>query len=377
MGDLGVYIHYPWCRSLCPYCDFPVALGRPGKIPHEAYAAAVLSELDGRAEAFAGRELVSIYFGGGTPSLWPARYLARVIEAVRARLGPGRAALEVTIEANPTDCQPAIMAEWKRAGINRLSIGVQSFDQADLVTLGRDHQVGDGPSALALATAAGFSSVSADLIFGTPGQLATKALEPSVARMAEAGCEHLSVYELTFESATLFGKAQRAGRLAPLPDPALEEKYVAIHELLTARGYEHYEISSYALPGFRSVHNSLYWNGGEFLGIGCGAASFRIEPGGGAVRRTNLRSAPRYLRAHGTDRAGEICHASPEEVAQDRLWLALRTSDGAVDADLQPHAGLCDWLLRSGLATAAGGRIRPTLRGFLCADRVAKRVVGA
>src|SRR5690242_5240702 len=140
--ELGVYIHYPWCRSRCSYCDFAIAIARDGPPPHERYLTAILEELALRAPMFDGRVLASIYLGGGTPSLWPAPYLARVVDAVSQRFASGVAVPEVTLEANPVDCTPANLGDWRAAGITRLSIGVQSFAAADLVVLGRDHAMG-------------------------------------------------------------------------------------------------------------------------------------------------------------------------------------------------------------------------------------------
>src|SRR5688500_13403165 len=154
VADLGIYIHFPWCRNLCSYCDFPVVVARPGnEPPHDAYADAILAELDPRAGDLAGRRLVSIYLGGGTPSLWREDAIARVLAAAAARSGAALDGLEVTIEANPTDCTPARMAAWRAAGISRVSIGVQSLDAGELVTLGRDHRMGDGKRAVEAALA--------------------------------------------------------------------------------------------------------------------------------------------------------------------------------------------------------------------------------
>lgn len=375
MADLGVYIHYPWCRKLCPYCDFPVAVWGHGEIPHVEYREAVLAELGERADRFAGGRLVSIYFGGGTPSLWPASELGAVIAAVRGQFDAADAELEVTIEANPTDCTVEGLAAWQAAGINRVSIGVQSFDASDLVTLGRDHRQGDGRAALAAARQAGFQEVSADLIIGTPGATATSVLEPSVTTMLEAGLPHLSIYELTIEERTAFGKAARRGELSPLDDDRLADKYTATHEALTGRGYEHYEISSYALPGHRAVHNSLYWRGAPFVGLGCGAASLALDHDGGGERWTNVRSARQYLRARGDERVAERSRIDAEELARDRIWLGLRTIDGVAEADFDQRPDLLAQLLAAELVTRQNGRIQPTLRGFLFHDQLSRRVV--
>jgi putative oxygen-independent coproporphyrinogen III oxidase len=359
--DLGVYLHFPWCRKLCPYCDFAVEVGPPA---HEAYLDAITRELEVRAGAFSG-ELASIYLGGGTPSLWRPDCIAAAIERIRARFGG--APREITIEANPTDCSEANLAAWRAAGIDRVSIGVQSFEPRELVALGRDHRFGDGRAAIARTRAAGLS-ISADFILGVAG-LAEAPGVPAV----DTSTDHLSVYELTIEERTAFGKRVRDGRLVPLSEDTLIELYLATHAQLTAAGYEHYEISSYARPGKRAVHNALYWRGAAFLGLGVGAASLELAGDGSGRRATNPRRAAAYLAAPGTP--AEVIDSTAGELAADRAWLGLRTSDGVAEADLAPAPGLVEWLVAEQLAERREARICPTLRGFLMADRIAARVV--
>jgi len=373
-AELGVYIHYPWCRRLCPYCDFAVAVARKRPIPQRAYLDAVLAELADRAPELAGRRLVSIYFGGGTPSLWPADCLAQVIAAVGDAF-PGAAPAEVTLEANPVDCTADALAGWRRIGITRVSIGVQSLDPGELVTLGRDHGQGDGRAAVLAAAAAGLSSFSADAIIGVPGG-APGAAEPSVTALAALGPPHLSVYELTIEARTRFGHQQRRGELHGHGDELLADKLAWVHHRLEELGYQHYEVSSYARPGHRAIHNALYWSGAEYLGLGCGAASFRRD-GAAGLRWSNTRAAGRYLRSRGGERVTERVELTAEQVAEDALWLGMRTSDGVSEAALAGRPRVRDGLVRDGLARAEGGRIRPTLRGFLHADEIARRLVAA
>jgi coproporphyrinogen III oxidase-like Fe-S oxidoreductase len=249
---------------------------------------------------------------------------------------------------------------------------VQSWDAADLAALGRDHAMGDGPAAIAAAHGAGFDVVSADLILGAPG-VARDALTapPSVAAAVASGVAHVSVYELTIEPATAFGKRARAGALPILPEDDLASLYESTHHALTAAGFEHYEVSSYARPGRRAVHNSLYWRGAEYLGLGMGAASFVRSDDGGAVRQVNSRRLADY-QAGGAARIAERTPLSADEVATDELWLAMRTVDGAPAVAL---GSLGAWLLAGGLGETRGDRICPTLRGFLFADQIASRVV--
>jgi oxygen-independent coproporphyrinogen-3 oxidase len=370
VSELGIYLHYPWCRKLCPYCDFAVEVGPP---EHERYVAAIEAELAARADGFAGTP-VSIYFGGGTPSLWRPDCIAAAIAAIGARYAVRPSDLEITLEVNPTDCEPDRLAAWRAAGVNRISIGVQSLAPDELVVLGRDHRFGDGPAALARVIAAGGFTVSCDFILGTPVPGA-RARPAWIDDIVATAVDHLSVYELTIEDRTAFGQRVRSGRLVPLDEDTLAELYVATHDALVGVGFEHYEISSYARGGRRAVHNSLYWRGAAFLGLGVGAASLQLDPAGGGVRATNPRRATDYLRAPGT--AAETVTSSAAEMAADRAWLGLRTVDGVTLASLAHVPEVVGWLVADGLAEVRGGRICPTLRGFLMADRIAARIVQA
>ena len=334
-----------------------------GAPPHAAYADAILAELEARAGGFTG-PLDSIYLGGGTPSIWEDADVARVIAAVIARWGTPR---EVTIEANPTDCLPARLDAWRAAGIDRISIGVQSLAAEELVTLGRDHRHGDGLAALERVLGHGGFRTSADFILGTPGS--AHGLD-WISRVAATGVDHLSVYELTIEDRTAFGKRVRDGRLVPLDEQALADLYEGAHAALGGAGFEHYEISSYARPGRRAIHNSRYWTGAAYLGLGVGAASLELLPGGDAIRATN----PRRWTAYARGAAAEITQVPAGEMATDRLWLGMRTSDGVEEGAL---GDLGAAFVTEGLAERRGGRICPTLRGFLMADTIAARIVQA
>lgn len=241
---------------------------------------------------------------------------------------------------------------------------MQSLDPGDLVVLGRDHRFGDGRGAVERSIAAGFST-SADFILGTPGGARTP--------VETLPADHLSIYELTIEERTSFGQRVRDGRLVPLDEDTLANLYISTHERLTSAGYEHYEISSYARPGQRAVHNGLYWRGAPFLGLGVGAASLEHRPDGSAVRATNPRRATAYLASPGTP--AERVEIPPAEMAADRAWLGLRTSEGLAEHELAAAPGVADWLVGGGLAERRDGRILPTLRGFLFADRIAARIV--
>jgi oxygen-independent coproporphyrinogen III oxidase len=378
-SPLGVYVHFPWCRRRCPYCDFAVEVAAVP--PHEDYLAAVLAELAELAPRFAGRALVSIYFGGGTPSLWRPDCVARLIAAVGARW-PAAAPLEITMEANPTDCEAERLAAWKDAGVTRVSVGVQSTRPGELALLGRDHRVGDGMAALERIGAAGGLELSADFIVGVPRSrrlpMAGAEAEPSaelqwIEALAASPARHASVYELTIEEGAAFAKRVRDGRLTPRESDALAELYLAVHDAMAARGFQHYEISSYAQPGHRAVHNSLYWSGGDYLGLGVGAASYRRLPDGSAERWSNVRRFAAYRQ----QRLAEQRSVPAAEDRADRLWLGMRTSDGVRAEQLAPLAGVTEWLLAGELATIEAGRVAPTVRGFLFADAIAERISAA
>jgi len=290
---------------------------------------------------------------------------------VRARFGAPR---EVTLEANPTDCTDDNLSAWRAAGIDRLSIGMQSTDPQELVVLGRDHRFGDGAQALDRVLAHGGFAVSCDFILGTPvAGRSPRDVASWLPAIAARPIDHLSIYELTIEPRTAFGKRAQDGRLVPHDDDALADLYTHAHELARAAGFDHYEISSYARPGKRAIHNSLYWIGAPYLGLGVGAASLAIAADGRGIRATNPRRATDYLRDPGAP--AERIELSAGEMARDRAWLGMRTSDGVDAAALPPQ--VADELCASGLAERRGERICPTLRGFLLADRVAARIVQA
>lgn len=372
----GVYIHFPYCRKRCPYCDFAVHVR--ATIPHEAYATGVLRELELRAPLFDGRQPVSVYFGGGTPGLWRADSLGRVLEGVRGAFGGER--LEVTVEANPDDLPPAHLGALRGVGVNRLSIGVQSLQRRHLQALGRLHGPEEARAAVVAARAAGFTDLSLDLMFGLVTQTLTE-LEADLAELLALEADHLSIYNLTIEDRTAFGGLLRAGQLAAPAAEVAAEMYERIGERLARGGYEHYEISSWARPGHRAVHNSLYWTGGEYLGLGCSAHSFRRLPDGGGERSSSVRGVDAWLRAP-TQAAVEVLDQAALE--REAVWLGLRLLDGldrvrhrslyGVDP-VARHAAAIERLVAEGLVETTPQRLRLTARGVLFADEVGARFV--
>ncbi|MBK9069823.1 MAG: radical SAM family heme chaperone HemW [Myxococcales bacterium] len=376
-GEAGLYVHVPWCRTLCPYCDFAVHIKR-GELPHRAYLEALLGEFDARRDALGAATLQTIYIGGGTPSLWDPACVAELLIHVGARCAVAPAA-EVTLEVNPIDCTPQNLARWRAAGCNRLSIGVQALDEATLAFLGRGPHHGDGRAAVEAARATGFTNISIDFILGA-GEL--PALQVAIESLAPL-VTHMSVYELTIEAATQFGRRQAKGTLPMAPDEAIAHAYVAVDAQLTALGFAHYEVSSYARSGFESRHNGAYWTGRPYLGIGVGAASLLIarppqgDPDIVARREVNLRSTPEYLRRRGLEVSHEVQQIQQLEMYRELIWLGLRTMRGVTHQALDQFIGLAEWLQQRGLVTSDGARWVPTLRGYLFANEVARKVLAA
>ncbi|MBX3270894.1 MAG: radical SAM family heme chaperone HemW [Sandaracinaceae bacterium] len=330
----SAYVHFPWCLAKCPYCDFASAAIRRAEVPHDAYADAVLAELSARD--LSGRALVSVFFGGGTPSLWDPAALGRVLAAVRAAFGCTDP-IEVTVECNPTSLDADKAARLREVGVNRLSIGVQSLDDARLRFLGRLHDAAGALRALD-AVVPVMERVSADLMFGMPGQRAGDFAE-ELARVLATGVEHVSAYALTIEPDTQFGALHRKGRLALAPEDDFADTFERAREQLAAAGFSHYEVSNHARPGRESQHNLHYWRGGDYLGLGAGAV--------GALDGLRTKNDPRperYLAAP----AGAVVFEetlSPEDRVREALMLGLRTREGvALDAvrartGLDPRAG--------------------------------------
>jgi oxygen-independent coproporphyrinogen-3 oxidase len=382
---LGVYVHVPFCERICPYCDFPVVAARSlTPADEDRYLAALLAELAARAGDFAGRALDTIYFGGGTPSLLRAESLARVIEATRATFsGEPR---EITLEANPSTTERGRLPAFRAAGVNRLSLGVQSFDDDTLRRLGRAHRAAECHATLDAARAAGFQNVSLDLIFGAPGQSDAALRRDLTAALAHRP-EHVSAYALTLEPGTPFARAVTADKLAVPDDDAVAEMMLALGERLEGAGLARYEISSWARPGREAVHNRRYWQRRPVLGLGVGAHSTdpaRADAPHGA-RTANERALGAYLaRIEAGRRAPPEREALREATARaEAVFLALRTREGlsaaafAAEFGAAPRAFLAAAIESARaeglLAENAAGDLALTERGWLFADEVASR----
>jgi oxygen-independent coproporphyrinogen-3 oxidase len=290
---LALYVHFPWCVRKCPYCDFN-SHTLHGELEEQGYVAALQRDLAAQAPAAAGREVSSIFFGGGTPSLFSPRAMALLLEFARRQLTLA-ADLEVTLEANPGTIERGRFSEYRAAGITRVSLGAQSFDDARLAALGRIHSADETRRAAAELHAAGIDNFNIDLMYGLPGQDAGAALHDLEAALA-LNPSHLSHYQLTIEAGTVF-----AGRPPALPDDETTDQMLdACHERLAQAGFPRYEISAYAAPGRRCRHNLNYWSFGDYLGVGAGAhGKLSLPAAGEVIRTTQAREPRRYLASAG------------------------------------------------------------------------------
>lgn len=381
----GIYLHIPFCRVRCPYCDFNTYAGIDDRIP--AYVDALLRDL--REQLSAQPEpldVETIYFGGGTPSLLPASAVASLLDAIAAGSAL-RPAAEVTLEANPGTVDRAGLEALRAAGINRLTIGCQSFQPELLAALGRAHTVNDTRAAIAAARQAGFDNLNLDLMFGLTGQ-DLEAWGRDLDAALACDPQHLSLYNLTVEPGTPYARQQAQGRL-PLPG---EEEQRAMYELAWSRsadaGLERYEVSNFARPGRQCRHNRLYWEGDAWLGVGAGAHGYQPPRAGDAHwgrRAWNLRGVGRYIAAVREGRGPEEGHEelTREEAMTEALLLGLRLREGLDRPAFASRFGFdpaeamgaaLDRAVEAGLAEVLPGRIRTTEAGGIIADYVVQEL---
>jgi oxygen-independent coproporphyrinogen-3 oxidase len=331
----SVYVHFPWCARKCPYCDFATEPLRAESLPHQAYADAVLRELEGRSEDLRGRVLTSVFVGGGTPSLWNAHALGRVLAGIREAFDAEVEDLEVTAECNPSSLTRAGAAQLREVGVDRLSIGVQSLRDRHLRFLGRLHDSSRAIAALEEAVAE-IPRVSADMMFGMPGQSSAE-LDEDVARITDTGVRHVSAYALTIEEKTMFGSLHRAGRLEVAPEEAYASMFEDLEASFDGLGWRHYEVSNYAIAGEESRHNLHYWRGGAYLGLGAAAVGCLDHGPGRAERWRNDPNPQRYLRGQTLESERETL--GPDEIIREALMLGLRTAEGMNLEDTRVRAG--------------------------------------
>jgi len=370
-AGFGVYVHWPFCLAKCPYCDFNSHVRRsPPDQPR--YVAAFSAEIAHMAEIAPQRSVTSIFFGGGTPSLMEPRTVAAILDAI-ARNWPVEAGAEVTLEANPTSVEASRFRGYREAGVNRVSLGVQALNDADLKALGRMHTVDEAMDALATASSI-FRRVSFDLIYARPSQ-SPRAWRDELETAISRATEHLSLYQLTIEPGTPFDSLWRAGKLEPPPSDEARALYEISQEICAGRGLPAYEVSNHARPGAECRHNLTYWRYGEYAGIGPGAHGRLVAPRGrlalATERRPELWAEQALEDGHGVTERELL---SPREQGDEFLLMGLRLSEGIDPARYAALSGRelaqdrVAHLVALGLAELRQGQIRATPEGFLVLD---------
>jgi putative oxygen-independent coproporphyrinogen III oxidase len=371
-APFGVYVHWPFCKAKCPYCDFNSHV-RHGAVDKKRFLAAYLRELDHFAALAGKRRVSSVFFGGGTPSLMSPSVVAAIIEAIATRweLAPDA---EITLEANPTSVEAENFAGYRVAGVNRLSLGIQALDDRSLKALGRLHTADEALAALALAKHH-FNRVSFDLIYAREGQTARDWRE-ELTRALEHAADHLSLYQLTIEEGTPFAALHAAGSLR-IPNSELAKKlYLLTQELCEAAELPAYEISNHARPGSESRHNLLYWRGHDYAGVGAGAHG-RITSGGVKRALSTNKSPEGWLAQVEAQRHGIVSDEalSADDAAEEYLLMGLRLVEGIDLARLAEIGGSVDEdrlaaLEGDNLIARNGSRLAATPAGRLVLNRL-------
>ena len=374
---IGLYLHIPYCTVRCSYCDFYLLPGRKREIP--VYVEALCGEIASAGGEFPGRAADTVHLGGGTPSLLPPSLLAGVLESVRSSfaLAPGA---EIALEANPEDLDRSRLLGYAAAGVNRLSIGVQSLDDGLLKLMRRPHDARKAIVAVEEARRSPVRSLGVDLILGLPRQERGPALE-GIASLLDRGVDHVSLYLLEVHRRTLLGKDVACGRTAPMDDDEAARLYEEAADLLEGRGFEHYEISNFARPGHRSRHNVKYWTDLDYMGFGPSAHSHA-----GERRWANASDLRAYLARRGTGVARVEDDRSRASRAVEALVSGLRLAEGVdlgalrarYGADFIPPDDACiDVLAGAGLLERDSVRLRLTRRGRLVSNEVFERLLPA
>jgi oxygen-independent coproporphyrinogen-3 oxidase len=358
-----IYIHVPFCARRCSYCDFSIAVRRV--VPVEEYLAALDAELRTRVGQLAPAEVDTIYFGGGTPSRLGGAGLARAVALVERHF-PRAAGAEITVEANPEDVSVEAARAWTAAGVNRLSLGSQSFDDRVLAWMHRTHDAGAIAGAVAAARSAGIDNLSLDLIFALPQALG-RDFEQDVRRLLELAPDHVSLYGLTVEAGTPLGRWVARGITTEQPEEGYEAEFLAAHALLTEAGFDHYEVSNYGRPGRRSRHNSAYWSGVPYVGVGPAAHGFD-----GDTRRWNARgyAAWRGAATSGVDPIEGAERLTDANRAAEAVYLGLRSDAGLLLGD-SDRALVTPWIEAGWASLDRDGRLRCTPKGWLRLDALA------
>ncbi|MBU9822965.1 radical SAM family heme chaperone HemW [Rahnella sp. BCC 1045] len=342
LPPLSLYIHIPWCVQKCPYCDFN-SHALKGEVPHDDYVAHLLADLDADLHLAAGRSVGTIFIGGGTPSLLSSEAMQNLLDGVRARL-PLDASAEITMEANPGTVEADRFSGYQRAGVNRISIGVQSFDAQKLERLGRIHGPEEAKRAAHLATGLNLRSFNLDLMHGLPDQTLEEALD-DLRQAIALNPPHLSWYQLTIEPNTMY-----ASRPPTLPDDdALWDIFEQGERLLTAAGYQQYETSAYAKPGYQCQHNLNYWRFGDYLGIGCGAHGKLTQPDGQILRTVKTKHPRGYMQGRYMDKQHPV---ETEDLPFEFFMNRFRLLEAAPREEFGLYTGLDESVIRAQLDEA-------------------------
>ena len=376
--DVGLYVHWPYCARICPYCDFNVVRDRGRSEEQAGLVEAILADLQAQRVLTGARRLASIFFGGGTPSLMAPEAVARIVAAARD-LFPPAGEIEITLEANPTDAEAGRFAALADAGINRLSMGVQALDDVALRFLGRDHSAAEALRAVDLARRA-FDRLSIDLIYARPDQTPDDWAAELTTALA-LGFEHVSPYQLTIEPTTAFGRAFARGTLTPPDEDRAASLYETTQDVLSAAGFDAYEVSNHARgQAARSSHNLHVWRGGDYLGLGPGAHG-RLTLDGVRTATVAHRRIADYVAgvSAGTPWSDRDAQG-PADAAEERFLLALRTTEGASVGllsvlDLSPARAPVADLIADGFLMLQDGRLIATARGRPVLDGVLKALL--
>ncbi|MDB4907202.1 MAG: oxygen-independent coproporphyrinogen oxidase [Gemmatimonadetes bacterium] len=366
MNPRHAYIHVPFCARRCTYCDFAIAVR--GVVPVDEYVSHLARELDRRFPRRDAWPVDTIYLGGGTPSRLGGEGVARALDVLRARMQPAEG-VEVTIEANPEDVSPESVAQWREAGVNRISLGAQSFDDRVLTWMHRVHDAQATRDAVRTLRDGGITNLSLDLIFSLP-----EALERDWSRDLDEALalepDHLSLYGLTVEPHTPLGRRTARGDDVESPEERYESEFLLAHERVTGAGLDHYEVSNFGRPGRRSRHNSSYWANVAYAGLGPAAHEFD-----GSVRRWNVGPYAHWLRAldSGADPMEGSEELTPDNRIAEGVYLGLRTSDGLALTDSE-GADAASWVSAGWGTLDAGNVLRLTASGWLRLDSIAARL---
>jgi putative oxygen-independent coproporphyrinogen III oxidase len=384
-NSFSVYIHLPFCADRCLYCDF-FSTRVTGSIPYDNYVESLGREWQYRKYHAGERDMGTLYIGGGTPSLWPAHQLGRILSFFELS-----DEMEITVEANPGDAR----ADWFYAladlGVNRYSVGVQALDDDRLCALSRRHDKDQAKRAVTMALESGARSVGADIIYGTDGHSLGE-LSMELNTLINLGVHHVSAYELTGNPRTPLGREIEKGSYRLPGDDEMVALWFCVGDTLGSNGFRRYEVSNYSLPGFESRHNQHYWRGGMYLGLGAGAHGFIVHSDSTMNRYTNVQNVKTYMQLpegspsispfHGIGGGSDFETISPVTYARERMMLGLRTEEGSSFNDiisryvpeLEPKWNrIAGELEDSGMVRRSRGRLYPTTVGMLHADGVAQQ----